>query len=125
MNIKILYEPYVLFFILAILISIGYYVYMNQQEEKNENEEEGTSLIPNTIICVLSSYILMLMTYFCYKYFSFNGQLLNPLQKSSIKETQSGGGIPVENEEKEARRQKIMERLTIVDDDVDVSILED
>lgn len=125
MNIKILYEPYVLFFILAILISIGYYVYMNQQEEKNENEEEGTSLIPKTIICVLSSYILMLMTYFCYKYFSFNGQLLNPLQKSSIKETQSGGGILAENEEKEARRQKIMERLTIVDDDVDVSILED
>lgn len=125
MNIKILYEPYVLFFILAILISIGYYVYMNQQEEKNENEEEGTSLIPKTIICVLSSYILMLMTYFCYKYFSFNGQLLNPLQKSSIKETQSGGGILAENEENEARRQKIMERLTIVDDDVDVSILED
>lgn len=125
MNIKILYEPYVLFFILAILISIGYYVYMNQQEEKNENEEEGTSLIPKTIICVLSSYILMLMTYFCYKYFSFNGQLLNPLQKSSIKETQSGGGILAENEEKEARRQKIMERLTIVDEDVDVSILED
>lgn len=125
MNIKILYEPYVLFFILAILISIGYYVYMNQQEEKNENEEEGTSLIPKTIICVLSSYILMLMTYFCYKYFSFNGQLLNPLQKSSIKETQSGGGTHTENEEKEARRQKIMERLTIVDDDVDVSILED
>jgi len=125
MNIKILYEPYVLFFILAILISIGYYVYMNQQEEKNENEEEGTSLIPKTIICVLSSYILMLMTYFCYKYFSFNGQLLNPLQKSPLKETQSGGGTNTENEEKEARRQKIMERLTIVDDDVDVSILED
>lgn len=125
MNIKILYEPYVLFFILAILISIGYYVYMNQQEEKNENEEEGPSLIPKTIICVLSSYILMLMTYFCYKYFSFNGQLLNPLQKHSIKETQSGGGTHTENEEKEARRQKIMERLTIVDDDVDVSILED
>ena len=68
MNLTILYEPYVLFLIISILISIAYYFY---ESNKNKNKEETPkkSVLPQTIVSLLVSYIVMLMSYFCYKYF--------------------------------------------------------
>jgi uncharacterized membrane protein len=112
MNLTILYEPYVLFLIISILISIAYYFY---ESNKNKNKEETPkkSVLPQTIVSLLVSYIVMLMSYFCYKYFhSF----------SSPTVSMSGGNQ--EDEMNELKRQKIIARLTVVDDDIDVGILE-
>jgi len=112
MNLTILYEPYVLFLIISILISIAYYFY---ESNKNKNKEETPkkSVLPQTIVSLLVSYIVMLMSYFCYKYFhSF----------SSPTVSMSGGNQ--EDEINELKRQKIIARLTVVDDDIDVGILE-
>ena len=112
MNLTILYEPYVLFLIISILISIAYYFY-ESNKNKNKGETPKKSVLPQTIVSLLVSYIVMLMSYFCYKYFhSF----------SSPTVSMSGGNQ--EDEMNELKRQKIIARLTVVDDDIDVGILE-
>ena len=114
MNLTILYEPYVLFLIISILISIAYYFYeSNKNKNKNKEDIPKKSVLPQTIVSLLVSYIVMLMSYFCYKYFhSF----------SSPTVSMSGGNQ--EDEINELKRQKIIARLTVVDDDIDVGILE-
>lgn len=125
MDLKILYEPYILCLLLAIIISIFYYFYEKNNYEKSvklakkKGEElDENNIFPKTVISLLGSYMVMLMGFYCYKYFSLD-----------VKITQSGGNtisvLKNKNEVNEARREKIMERLTIVDDDVDVGILED
>jgi len=80
-----------------------------------ERKIEENNLLPKTVISLLASYMVMLMGFYCYKYFSIDTKI-----------TQSGGGVLKNKVEvNESKREKIMERLTIVDDDVDVGILED
>jgi hypothetical protein len=123
MDLKILYEPYILCLLLAVIISIFYYFNEKSNYEKSvklsnkkgEDVEEN-NILPKTIISLLASYMLMLMGFYCYKYFNVDTLI-----------SQSGGGSVLKNKNdvNEAKRDKIMERLTIVDDDIDVGILED
>jgi len=123
MDLKILYEPYILCLLLAIIICIFYYFYEKNNYEKSvklskkKGEEiEENNILPKTVISLLASYMLMLMGFYCYKYFNVDTII-----------SQSGGVdvLKNKNEINEAKRDKIMERLTIIDDDIDVGILED
>ena len=127
MNLKILYEPYILCFIIALILSTLYYFYeknrLRKEDKLNKTEDIGEpNIFPKTVISLLSTYIISLMSYYCYKYFSFNIKINNQNSQTN----QSGGSVLKENDEiRELKREKIMEKLTIVDDDIDVGILED
>jgi hypothetical protein len=123
MDLKIIYEPYILCLLLAVIICIFYYFYEKNNYEKSvklskkKGEEiEENNILPKTVISLLASYMLMLMGFYCYKYFNMDTII-----------SQSGGVdvLKNKNEINEAKRDKIMERLTIIDDDIDVGILED
>ena len=127
---NIIYEPYIFSLILSILIGIVYYFY-KKNKFNNLDEEElaetDTNLLAPTIVVLLLSYIIIMIIYYSYKYISFELKSTLPVM--------AGGGTglsksldvekEINREELESRREKMMERLTIVDDDIDVSILED
>ena len=123
---NIIYEPYVFSFILSLIISIVYYVY-----EKNKTEDDDEipkdNLLAKSIVALLLSYIIIMILYYSYKYVTFEFKSSLPmiggsaaiLRKEHIKKDEN------DIEDLNIRREKMMERLTIVDDDIDVSILED
>ena len=127
---NIIYEPYIFSLILSILISIVYYFYKKNNLNNLDDEElaeTDTNLLAPTIVVLLLSYIIIMIIYYSYKYISFEFKSTLPVM--------AGGGTvlsksldvekEINREELESRREKMMERLTIVDDDIDVSILED
>ena len=129
MNMNIIYEPYVFSFILSLIISIIYYVYEKNKIDDYDEEDENPkdNLLSKSIIALLLSYIIIMILYYSYKYVTFEfkstipmigGSAASILKNENKKEN-------INNEELNERREKMMERLTIVDDDVDVSILED
>ena len=67
----------------------------------------------NTFIFFIISFILLLILYYLYKYFN------------DEKYVMSGGGLDQSIEHKKILKTKIADRLTVVDDDIDVGILED
>jgi hypothetical protein len=133
MNLNIFYEPYVFSFILSIIISIGWYLYQRYNIEDIEDMEESknkesSSFVPNAIIVLLLSYIIIMILYYSYKYISteskgtFSSAIL---AGGALSSKTNNVEKEINIEEMNNRREKMMERLTIVDDDVDVSILED
>jgi len=132
MNMNLLYEPYVFSFMLSLVISMIYYIYEKNRIDNLDDEEienEG-NLFVKFLMALLISYVIIMILYYSYKYVTFDFKSAMPLT------VLSGGAKTilkkdnVTNDEKNIealieRREKMMERLTIVDDDVDVSILED
>ena len=124
---NIIYEPYVFSFILSLIISIVYYVYEKNKTEDDDDEIPKDNLLAKSIVALLLSYIIIMILYYSYKYVTFEFKSSLPmiggsaaiLRKEHIKKDESD----IEN--LNIRREKMMERLTIVDDDIDVSILED
>lgn len=125
MNLNIIYEPYIFSFIVALLISIIYY--FNERNKIVDEDEElhnDTSLLTKSIVALLISYIIIMIIYYSYKYLSFEFTS-TALMAGGAKVTSSNEESSQMNiEEVNKKREKIMERLTVVDDDVDVSILE-
>ena len=127
MNIDLIYEPYIFTFVIALIISVVYYFYEKNKIDQSEEEQKDNNLFGKSIIALLLSYIIIMILYYSYKYisFEFNGSV--PII--------AGGGVKsiLSNSESDdknidaviKKREKIMERLTVVDDDIDVSILED
>ena len=129
---NLLYEPYVFSFMLSLVISMIYYIYEKNRIDNLDDEEienEG-NLFVKFLMALLISYVIIMILYYSYKYVTFDFKSAMPLT------VLSGGAKTilkkdnVTNDEKNIealieRREKMMERLTIVDDDVDVSILED
>lgn len=130
MNMNIIYEPYVFSFILSLIFSIIYYVYERNKIDDYEEEDENPkdNLLSKSIIALLLSYIIIMILYYSYKYVTFEFKSTIPLMGGAAthilqKENNKNEGKNIE--ELNERREKMMERLTIIDDDVDVSILED
>lgn len=125
MNLNIIYEPYIFSFIVALLISIIYY--FNERNKIVDEDEElhnDTSLLTKSIVALLISYIIIMIIYYSYKYLSFEFTS-TALMAGGAKVTSGNEDSSQMNiEEVNKKREKIMERLTVVDDDVDVSILE-
>ena len=127
---NIIYEPYIFSLILSILISIVYYFYkknnLNNLDEE-ELSETDTNLLAPTVVVLLLSYIIIMIIYYSYKYISFEFKSTLPVMVGggSILSKSTDVEKEINREELESRREKMMERLTIVDDDIDVSILED
>lgn len=126
---NIIYEPYIFSLILSILISIVYYFYKKNTFNNLDDEElaeTDTNLLAPTVVVLLLSYIVIMIIYYSYKYISFESKNILPVMAGGAVLSKS---VDVEKEinreELESRREKMMERLTIVDDDIDVSILED
>lgn len=128
MNMNIIYEPYVFSFILSLIISIVYYVYeKNKTEDDDDDDIPKDNLLAKSIVALLLSYIIIMILYYSYKYVTFEfksslpmiGGSATVLRKEFIKKDEN------DIEDLNIRREKMMERLTIVDDDIDVSILED
>ena len=125
---NIIYEPYVFSFILSLIISIVYYVYeKNKTEDDDDDDIPKDNLLAKSIVALLLSYIIIMILYYSYKYVTFEfksslpmiGGSATVLRKEFIKKDEN------DIEDLNIRREKMMERLTIVDDDIDVSILED
>ena len=125
MNLNIIYEPYIFSFIVALLISIIYY--FNERNKIVDEDEElhnDTSLLTKSIVALLISYIIIMIIYYSYKYLSFEFTS-TALMAGGAKVTSGNEDSSQMNiEEVNKKREKIMEKLTVVDDDVDVSILE-
>lgn len=129
---NIIYEPYVFSFILSLLISIVYYVYQKNKVSNIDDEDnvESDNLLAQFVVVLLLSYIIIMIIYYSYKYISFEFKTSLPVMAGgAIPLTQLNKNSDVEKavnlEELNERREKMMDRLTIVDDDIDVSILED
>ena len=127
---NIIYEPYIFSLILSLLISIVYYFYKKNKFnnlDEEELSETDTNLLAPTVVVLLLSYIVIMIIYYSYKYISFEFKSTLPIMAGGA--TVLSKSLDVEKEinreELESRREKMMERLTIVDDDIDVSILED
>ena len=124
---NIIYEPYVFSFILSLIISIVYYVYEKNKTEDDDDEIPKDNLLAKSVVALLLSYIIIMILYYSYKYVTFEFKSSLPmiggsaavLRKENIKKDKN------DIEDLDIRREKMMERLTIVDDDIDVSILED
>lgn len=130
MNLNIIYEPYVFSFILSIIISIGWYLYQknNVEEMEESDNKEPSSLVPSAVIVLLLSYIIIMILYYSYKYISLESKgtfSTAILTGGALSSKTNNIEKEINIEEMNNRREKMMERLTIVDDDVDVSILED
>jgi hypothetical protein len=125
---KILYEPYVMSFFIALIFSLAYYLFKNNIKNNNQKEEEDENLLTNSVIVLLLSYIIIMIMYYSYKYISFENSIPFMTGGSAITALTNSSKKHKENEdshELERRREKMMERLTVVDDDIDVDILED
>ena len=108
-----IYEPWFICLLISILLTVIYYAIKLQMNKKKEDEEENSNNnIVNTFIFFIISFILLLILYYLYKYFSD--------EKYEMK-----GGADQTFEQKKALKTKIADRLTVVDDDIDVGILED
>ena len=121
---RILYEPYVIFLFVALVISIFYFYIQKskaqkqQQQDPNYDEESSQkNKYTNAIIAFLVSYLLLLIVYYGYKYFQTN-------QISSSSGTVSSGGASIKEKVSSAMKEQIKEKLTIVDEDVDIGIFE-
>ena len=126
---SIFFEPYVMSFIIALVVSVVYYFY---KRNNLKEEEEENNLLTSSVITLLLSYIVLMILYYSYKYVSFEyaSVLTIPILAggSKRKNIEDNEKLETNNElsfERQQRREKIMERLTIVDDDIDVDILED
>jgi Na+/H+ antiporter NhaC len=122
---RILYEPYVIFLFVAFIISIIYFYIQKsraqKQEQQDPNYDEESSQknkYTNAIIAFLVSYLLLLIGYYGYKYFQAK-------QTSSSSGTvSSGGSASIKEKVSKAVKEQIKEKLTIVDDDIDIGVFE-
>ena len=125
---SIFFEPYVMSFIIALVVSVVYYFY---KRNNLKEEEEENNLLTSSVITLLLSYIVLMILYYSYKYVSFEyaSVLTIPILAGGSKRKNIEENETLENNdlsfERQQRREKMMERLTIVDDDIDVDILED
>lgn len=106
-----IYEPWFICLLISILLSAIYYAIKLQTKKKKKEEEDNNNTV-NTFIFFIISFILLLALYYLYKYFND--------EKYELK-----GGAEQTLEQKKILKTKIADRLTVVDDDIDVGILED
>ena len=127
MNIDLIYEPYIFTFVITLIISVVYYFYEKNKIDQLEEEQKDNNLFGKSIIVLLLSYIIIMILYYSYKYISFEFKGSVPIivggGVKSILGNNESGDKNIDAVIK--KREKIMERLTVVDDDIDVSILED
>lgn len=122
---RILYEPYVIFLLVAFVISIFYFYIQKsnakkQQQDPNYDEEFiQKNKYTNSFIAFLVSYLLLLIIYYGYKYFQTK-------QSASIDSVKSGGSSVASVKEKVSStiKEQIKEKLTIIDDDIDIGVFE-
>ena len=121
----ILYEPYIIFLFVALIISILFFYVQKsntkkeQQQDPNYDEEYNQkNKYTNVIIIFLVSYLLLLIIYYGYKYFQ--------TKQSYSTGITSGGNNSTSIKEKvsSAVKERIKENLTIVDQDIDIGIFE-
>jgi len=125
MNLNIIYEPYIFSFIVALLISIIYYFNeRNKIVDEDEEIQNDASLLTKSIVALLISYIIIMIIYYSYKYLSFEFTSTTLMAGGAKVTSGNEDSSQMNIEEVNKKREKIMERLTVVDDDVDVSILE-
>ena len=103
-----IYEPWFICLLISILLSAIYYAIKLQTKKKKKDNNNKF----NTFIFFIISFILLLALYYLYKYFND--------EKYELK-----GGAEQTLEQKKILKTKIADRLTVVDDDIDVGILED
>jgi len=123
---RILYEPYVIFLFVALVISIFYFYIQKsnakkqQQQDPNYDEESiQKNKYTNSFIAFLVSYLLLLIVYYGYKYFQTK-------QLASSDSVKSGGSVNNSVKEKVSSvvKEQIKEKLTIIDDDIDIGVFE-
>ena len=116
--IKILYEPHFIIIVLSTIIAgVTYYLLKNDKKinkDVKDSNKKISEIGKNVLYSFLISFVLLIVIYYSFNYLSKN----NYFQKGG-----ASGADAVSNSEQ--LKNSIMDKLTIVADDVDCGLLED
>jgi uncharacterized membrane protein (UPF0182 family) len=117
--IKILYEPHFIIIVLSTIIAGVTYYLLKNDKQTNKNLKDSNKKISeigkNVLYSFLISFVVLIVIYYSFNYLSKN----NYFQRGGA----SSGSEGVSNAEQ--IKNSIMDKLTIVADDVDCGLLED
>ena len=111
--VKIICEPHFIIIIISIIISVvTYFLLKNDKKNKKDlkDEKNVANIGKQVLYSFLISFVLLIVVYYSYSYLSKNNYF------------QEGGSIKNNSEE---IKNNILEKLTIIADDVDCGLLED
>lgn len=110
--INILYQPYVIIILISLIITTSTYVWMkyNKIEEEEYNNNNKISEAKTLLITFISSFTLLMLSYFGVTYASKN----NLFEKIRHK---GGADNGFEND--------FLDRITVVSDDVDFDMMDE
>ena len=118
--IKILYEPHFIIIVLSTIIAgVTYYLLKNDKKINKDVKDQNKKISEigkNVLYSFLISFVVLIVIYYSFNYLRKN----NYFQKGG---NSSSGAEAVSNSEQ--IKNSIMEKLTIVADDVDCGLLED
>lgn len=116
--IKILYEPHFIIIVLSTIIAgITYYLLKNDKKTNKDVKDPNKKISEigkNVLYSFLISFVVLIVIYYSFNYLSKN----NYFQRGG-----ANGAEGVSNSEQ--LKNSIMDKLTIVADDVDCGLLED
>ena len=117
--IKILYEPHFIIIVLSTIIAgVTYYLLKNDKKINKDVKDQNKKISEigkNVLYSFLISFVVLIVIYYSFNYLSKN----NYFQRGGA----SSGSEAVSNAEQ--IKNSIMDKLTIVADDVDCWLLED
>jgi heme/copper-type cytochrome/quinol oxidase subunit 2 len=104
MNLQnILYQPYVISILIALIITLITYFIIKNNKEENDDDKEKNKNLKTLLYTFIISYILSILVIYSYNYFSKN----NIFQKGGEKQVDP------------------LDSLTMISDDVEIGLLED
>ena len=116
--IKILYEPHFIIIVLSTIIAgVTYYLLKNDKQTNKDIKDPNKKISEigkNVLYSFLISFVVLIVIYYSFNYLSKN----NYFQRGGV-----SGAEGVSNSEQ--IKNSIMDKLTIVADDVDCGLLED
>jgi flagellar biosynthesis protein FlhB len=112
--IKIIYEPHFIIIVISIIIAtVTYFLLKNDKKNQKESKEQPKNTLDigkQVLYSFLISFVSLLIIYYTFNYLNRNNYF------------QEGGSVKNTSEE---IKNNILEKLTIVADDVDCGLLED
>lgn len=112
--IKIIYEPHFIIIVISIIIAVvTYFLLKNDkanQKELKDQKKNTLNIGKQVLYSFLISFVLLIVIYYTFSYLNKNNYF------------QAGGSVKNNSEE---MKNNILEKLTIIADDVDCGLLED
>jgi Na+/H+ antiporter NhaC len=113
--VSILYEPNFIIIVISLIISvISYFIFKDTKDKSKNDKESKISTGKKVLYTFLITFVLLLVIYHSFQYLNKNNYF-------KTTQTISGGSLSITEQVKD----KIVENLTIIADDVDCGLLED